>query len=107
MKINDIIFKIKKHAPEELMIIGIAGFVGTVVLACKASFKAEEVVVSVSWLFLKYIFQFFATGNCGGYKKPSPKTASINVSGSNSSLLANISSTLLKYFKFFSKNLLY
>lgn len=44
MKINDIIFKIKKHAPEELMIIGIAGFVGTVVLACKASFKAEEVL---------------------------------------------------------------
>ena len=44
MKIEKIIFKIKKHAPEELMIAGIAGFVGTVVLACRASFKASEVL---------------------------------------------------------------
>ena len=36
--------KIKKHSPEILMGVGIAGFVGTVIFACKATTRAEEVL---------------------------------------------------------------
>lgn len=36
--------KIRKNSPEILLGVGIAGFVGTVVLACKATLRADEVV---------------------------------------------------------------
>lgn len=35
---------LKKNSPEILLGIGIAGFIGTVVLACKATLRAEEVL---------------------------------------------------------------
>lgn len=36
--------QVKKHSPEILLGAGIVGFVGTVVLACKATLKADEVL---------------------------------------------------------------
>lgn len=36
--------KVQKHSPEILLGAGIVGFVGTVVLACKATLKADEVL---------------------------------------------------------------
>lgn len=36
--------KIKKNSPEILLAIGIVGFVGTVVVACKATLRADEVL---------------------------------------------------------------
>ena len=37
-------FKARKHSPEILIGVGIVGFVGTVVLACKATTKAERIL---------------------------------------------------------------
>lgn len=37
-------FKVHKHSPEILIDVGIVGFVGTVVLACKATTKAERIL---------------------------------------------------------------
>lgn len=37
-------FKVQKHSPEILVGAGIVGFVGTVILACKATTKAESVL---------------------------------------------------------------
>ena len=36
--------KVGKHSPEILMVLGIAGFVGTVILACKETKKADEII---------------------------------------------------------------
>lgn len=36
--------KLKKHSPEILLVSGLAGFTGTVVLACKATMKLPEIV---------------------------------------------------------------
>lgn len=38
------ILKVKKVSPEILLVVGVAGVVGTVVLACKATLKVEEVL---------------------------------------------------------------
>jgi len=40
--LNDIGYQIKKHSPEILMWIGIAGTVGSTVIACKATSKAKK-----------------------------------------------------------------
>lgn len=39
--------KVAKHSPELLLAAGIVGFVGTVVLACKATMKAKDVLEEV------------------------------------------------------------
>jgi len=44
MKMHNIGLKIKKHSPEILMGMGVASFIGTVVLACRATAKAGEVL---------------------------------------------------------------
>ena len=38
--------KVQKHSPEILLVSGLTGFVGTVILACKATTKLPEVVAS-------------------------------------------------------------
>ena len=43
-KINRTKLQIKKHSPELLLGAGIVGFIGTVVLACKATVRAEDVL---------------------------------------------------------------
>lgn len=42
--VSTIGFKAKKYSPEILVGLGIAGFVGTVILACKATTKAESIL---------------------------------------------------------------
>lgn len=43
-KANTVLFNLKKSSPEILMIVGVAGFAVTVVKACKATIKAEEII---------------------------------------------------------------
>ena len=38
--------KVQKHSPEILLVSGLTGFVGTVILACKATTKLPGVVAS-------------------------------------------------------------
>lgn len=42
--VNKIGFKIKKHSPEILVVAGVVGTVATVVMACKATLKVNEVL---------------------------------------------------------------
>ena len=36
--------KIKKHSPEILMVAGVAGTIGSTILACKATLKVNEIL---------------------------------------------------------------
>ena len=42
--LNKVGFKLKKHSPEILVVVGIAGTVASVVMACKATLKVNEIV---------------------------------------------------------------
>ena len=37
-------FKLQKHSPEILMVVGVVGAVASAVVACKATLKVEEIV---------------------------------------------------------------
>ena len=37
-------FKLKKHSPEILVAVGVVGTVASVVMACKATLKVNEIV---------------------------------------------------------------
>lgn len=37
-------FKVEKYSPEILLAVGVVGFVGTVIVACRATLKADEVL---------------------------------------------------------------
>ena len=42
--VNKVAFKMKKHAPEILVIAGVGGTIVTTVMACKATTKIDEVL---------------------------------------------------------------
>lgn len=44
IKLNKAMFKVKAHSPEILMVVGIAGAVGSTVLACRATLKSKQLL---------------------------------------------------------------